>query len=389
MSQHVLRSEVCDLLGIEYPIFLAGMGAVPGMPKTGKYFTGTSIELVAAVSNAGGFGVLGAAALSPDEIIEAARDIQALTSKPFGIDLLFPGEVDKLSQAAVDKARADLPQTHKNYFEWMEQVRVKYGLSQGHVPDYMKNLLNPEFIRAQFEAILKVEGARAVCSAVGTSQWAVERVHQAGKILISLVGNVRQARRVAQMGTDIIVAQGTEAGGHTGQIGTLALIPQVVDAVSPIPVLAAGGIGDARGLAAALALGAKGVWVGTAFLASQETSITPECRQKIIEAQESDTIVTRFFTGKTCRFIRHPIAEAWEAAGFKSLGMPLQGFSVIELCEAMEKTGNQELFMLPTGQVAGMIKSPRPAAEIIKEMVSGAVGILKGGELKGLTIKEA
>jgi NAD(P)H-dependent flavin oxidoreductase YrpB (nitropropane dioxygenase family) len=168
----------------------------------------------------------------------------------------------------------------------------------------------------------------------------------------------------------------------------MALVPQAVDAVSPIPVLAAGGIGDSRGVAAAFALGAKGVWVGTAFLASEETSITDPCRRKILEASEDDTMITEMFTGKTARILRHPIAEEWKSAGFKSLGMPLQFFSIIELSDAMEKSGRPELFMLPAGQISGLLKEVRPAREIFDEMVSGAVRMMKGGKYEGVTVAE-
>lgn len=388
MAKNILRTEICEMLGVEYPICLAGMGAIPGMPRTGKYYTGTSIELVAAVSNAGGFGVLGAAELSPEQILEAARDIKALTSKPFGIDLLFPAEADRANQDTINEKKANLPKDYKDYYAWMDKIREKYELHMGEVSDHLKRVFDPDYIRAQFDAALEAEGPVAVCSGVGTSQWAVERIHEAGKISVSLVGNVRQARKVAKLGTDIIVAQGTEAGGHTGKIGTLALVPQVVDAVSPIPTLAAGGISDGRGVAAAFTLGAKGAWVGTAFLASKETSLTDECLQKILDADENATAITPFFTGKTCRALRHPIAEEWEEAGYKSLGMPLQIFSVVELSASMEKSGKTELFILPAGQISGMIKKVRPAKEIFDEMISTAVKMLKGGELDGVTVAE-
>jgi NAD(P)H-dependent flavin oxidoreductase YrpB (nitropropane dioxygenase family) len=388
MAKKILRTEVCDMLGIEYPILLAGMGAVPGMPRTGKYYTGTSIELVAAVSNAGGFGVLGAAELSPAQIHEAVEDIKALTSKPFGLDLLFPAEIDRSTQEEINKKKANLPNDYKDYYAWMDKIREKYELPKGEVEDHMKQAFDPDYVRAQFDASLEVEGPVAICSGVGTSEWAVERIHEAGKISVSLVGNVRQARKVAKLDTDIIVAQGTEAGGHTGKIGTLVLLPQVVDAVSPIPVLGAGGIGDGRGVAAAFSLGAKGVWVGTAFLASQETGLTKECLQRIVDVDENGTVISKFFTGKTCRTLRHPVADEWEEEGYQSLGMPLQLFSVVELFDAMERSGKPELFMLPSGQISGMINKVRPAKEIFDEMISTTIKTLKSGALDGVTLGE-
>jgi NAD(P)H-dependent flavin oxidoreductase YrpB (nitropropane dioxygenase family) len=323
----------------------------------------------------------------PSQILEATNEIRALTSKPFGIDLLFPAEIDRKTQDMIDQVKANLSKEYEDYYQWMDEIREKYGLSKSEdVSNDAKNALNPDFVREQFDAALEAEGPVAICSGVGTSKWAVDRIHEAGKLSVSLVGNVRQAKAVASLGTDIIVAQGTEAGGHTGKIGTLALVPQVVDAVSPIPVLAAGGLGDARGVAAGFTLGAKGAWIGTAFLASQEADITDGCKQKIIDSDESGTEITPFFTGKTARLIKHPIAEEWRQAGFKSLGMPFQLYSIVDLLDSMEKTDSTELFVLPAGQVSGIVKKIRPASEIFDDFVSGTVKILNGCDLEGITI---
>ena len=387
MGRNVLRSIVCEKLGIEYPILLAGMGALPGMPKIGKYYTGTTVELVAAISNAGGFGVLGAANMAPEEITEAVKEIKRLTSKPFGIDLMFPAVIDATTQEMIEEQKGNLSVTHRNYYDLVDKVMKKFKLPKVKLPDNVR-VWNPDYVRAQFDAAVTAEGVAALCSGVGTSEWAVQRIHDAGKISISLVGNVRQAKRVAKMGVDIIIAQGTEAGGHTGRVGTLALVPQVVDAVSPLPVIAAGGIGDGRGVAAAFSLGAKGVWIGTRFLASEESFLTDAYKKVLLDATDSSTVITDMFTGKTCRVQQNPLVDEWLAAGFKSLGMPLQFFLVSELMASAEKSGRAELFFLPTGQVAGMIKKLRPAKEIFDDMVSGVVKILKGGELDGITVIE-
>lgn len=388
MGRNVLRSILCEKLRIEYPLLLAGMGALPGMPKIGKYYTGTTVELVAAVSNAGGFGVLGAANMTPEEITEAVKEIKGLTSKPFGIDLMFPAVIDATTQEMIEEEKRNLSVTYRNYYDWIDKVMEKFKLPKVKFPDNVHCVWNPDYVRAQFDAAVTAEGVAALCSGVGTSEWAVQRIHDAGKISISLVGNVRQAKRVAKMGVDIIIAQGTEAGGHTGSIGTLALVPQVVDAVSPLPVVAAGGIGDGRGVAAAFSLGAKGVWIGTTFLASEESFLTDAYKKALLDATDSSTVITDMFTGKTCRVQKNPLVDEWLVAGFKSLGMPLQFFLVSELMASAEKSGKVELFFLPTGQVAGMIKKLRPAKEIFDDMVSGAVKILKGGDLDRITVIE-
>jgi NAD(P)H-dependent flavin oxidoreductase YrpB (nitropropane dioxygenase family) len=216
--------------------------------------------------------------------------------------------------------------------------------------------------------------------------------------VIGLVGNVRNARRVANTGADIIVAQGHEAGGHTGRIGTLALVPQVVDAVHPLPVVAAGGVGDGRGVVASLAMGACGVWVGTAFLLAHEACIdSPKdwamnvgmdpydleqweinhWKDKIIEATEEDTRVTRIYTGKTGRFIKNKFIEAWEGAGGKTLPMPLQTLLICEAELGLRKGRMSDYISEFSGQIAGMLKERKSAKQIVDEMVEGAINILK------------
>ena len=388
MNKNILKSKICEKLGVEYPIFLAGMGALPGMPKIGKYYTGTPVELVAAVSNAGGFGVLGAATMPPEEIVQAIAEIRNLTSKPFGIDLMFPAVIETTTQEMINREKGDLYINHRDYFDWLDNIREKYRLPSVEFPDYVFNLWNPEFVKTQFDIAMGAKEVSAICSGIGTPEWVVQRIHNAGKISISLVGSVHQARRVAEMGTDIIVAQGSEAGGHTGSVGTFTLVPQVVDAVSPIPVLAAGGIGDGRGVAAAFCLGAKGVWVGTAFLISEESILTDAYKQVLLNATDSSTVITDMFTGKRCRVQKNPLVDEWVAAGFKSLGMPLQIIFMSELMASSEKSERAELFFLPSGQVAGMMKSVKSAKKIFDEMVSVAIKILRGTNIEGVTVSE-
>jgi len=175
----------------------------------------------------------------------------------------------------------------------------------------------------------------------------------------------------------VVVAQGAEAGGHTGRVGTMALVPQVVDAVAPTPVLAAGGIGDGRGLAAALCLGAVGVWVGTAFLVSKEAAWDDTLKQRILDASEEDTRVTRIYSGKTMRNINNPLIEAWEEAGVPTLPFPFQGAVIQEVTFAAQQAGRKELGMNPAGQISGMFDEQRPAKEILAEMVDQATEIIQ------------
>ena len=235
-----LRTPLCDLLGIEVPIFLAGMGGV------------AYADVCAAVSEAGGFGTLGMAAATTDGIREEMRKVRALTDKPFGVDLL----------AAL-----------------------------------------PESMLASIDVIIE-EGAKAFIAGLGVPGPVIQRCHDAGLLVMSMCGKVSHAIAAEQAGCDVVVAQGTEAGGHTGQIGGIALIPQIVDAVS-IPVLAAGAIVDGRGLAAALAFGAQGVWMGTRFIASQEARANEGYKKRITEISSADTAITRSYSGKPMRVVRN------------------------------------------------------------------------------------
>ncbi|HNO65551.1 MAG TPA: nitronate monooxygenase, partial [Tepidiformaceae bacterium] len=175
---------------------------------------------------------------------------------------------------------------------------------------------------------------------------------------------------------DAVVAQGTEAGGHTGRIATMALVPQVIDAVSPTPVVAAGGIADGRGLAAALAMGAIGVWCGTAFLVSEEANQPDLQKQRVLAATDEDTKITRLYSGKTMRNITNPLIEAYEASGIKALPMGIQGLLIQDLIYSARQAGREDLLMNAAGQASGMLKNIRPAANILHDMVNEAAAIL-------------
>ena len=176
-----------------------------------------------------------------------------------------------------------------------------------------------------------------------------------GVKVMGLAGSVRNAQRQAQAGVDIVVAQGTEAGGHTGRIATLPLVPQIVDTVSPLPVVAAGGIANGRGIAASLALGAEGAWLGTAFLAAKECGLHEMQRDSIIRGRSEDFIISRTYTGKTARQYQGPIVQAWEDSGLDTLPMPLQGILMSGFNLAAERANRFDLAFNPAGQAAGMV----------------------------------
>ena len=246
MARPILRTPLCDLLGIEYPVISAGMG-----PVGGGAAPAATADLTAAVSNAGGLGVIGGAGFSADRLREEIRKVRSMTDKPFGVDLLLPSNY--MGGAAIGEIPANprdlIPQetlqSLKKILEdlGIEWVEAPLPTAQGRVRKPGQGMSDE-----QMEVVIE-EKVPVFASGLGNPGPWIERLHANGTKVLSLVGNVKNAKRVADAGADIVVAQGTEAGGHTGRIATMALIPQVIDAVTPTPVVAAGGIGDGRGLA--------------------------------------------------------------------------------------------------------------------------------------------
>lgn len=373
MSRPVLRTPLCDMLGIEYPVISAGMGPVAG----GGRPTATA-ELVAAVSNAGGLGVIGGAGFTPERLREEINRVREMTDRPFGVDLLLP------SNYMGGAASGELPPDPRELIPEETRSRLRKiveDLGIPWAPVETPPQINPAarsgggMSDGQMEVVIE-ERVPVFASGLGNPAPWIERLHANGTKVLALVGNVKNAKRVAAAGVDVVVAQGTEAGGHTGRIATLALIPQAIDAVAPTPVVAAGGIADGRGLAAVLALGAIGAWCGSAFLVSEEANQPELQKQRILAATDEDTRVTRLYSGKTMRNITNPLIEAWEASGIQALPMGLQGLLTQDIINSCRKAGREDLLMNAAGQVSGMLNRIRPASEILLDMVSGAADIL-------------
>ncbi len=360
MSEKVLHTAICDLFGIKYPIMLAGMGGA------------STPALAAAVSNAGGLGVLGAAACAPDELRQWIRRTRELTDKPFGVDTLLPSTVP--SGGSVQKFKAELPQSH---IDFAREFKRRHNIPD---PDPAKTpgrgfAFSRDFFNQQIEVVLD-ERVPVYVAGLGDPGFMIPEAHKRGMKVMAIAGAVKHARRFVDSGVDVIVAQGTDGGGHNSRVGTMVLAPQVVDAVRPLPVLAAGGIADGRGLVAALALGAVGVWIGTPFLATPESGIEDYQKEAILEAGSEDTVVSRCVTGKPARLIKNKWAEEFEASGLKPLPMPFQGLIALPVMEAARQAGRKDIAPGFAGQSIGMIRSIRPAGEILERMVSEAVEIL-------------
>ncbi len=316
-----MHTRLTEMLGIEHPVMLAGMGGVAYAP------------LVAAVSEAGGFGCLGASTMAPDRMVAEMKEVRESTAKPFGVDLLtaMPGGME-----------------------------------------------------AQVHQIIE-GGATVFVAGLGVPSDVVELCHRNGLVVVNMCGKVDHARRAVDAGCDIVVAQGTEAGGHTGTVATFPLVPQVVDAVGDqVPVVAAGGIFDGRGLAAALALGAVGVWIGTRFIATPEAQGVTGYKDALINTAEDGTVVSRAYSGKTMRVIRNDYTTFFEQHPDELRAFPEQlGRSVSDGTfhlgggeDTPDVDPNRECY--PTGQGVGAIRTLIPAATLVAQIVDDATRILEG-----------
>ncbi|GIU84872.1 MAG: 2-nitropropane dioxygenase [Acidimicrobiales bacterium] len=310
-----ITTRLTEILGVEHPVMLAGMGGV------------SYADLVAAVSEAGGFGTLGASTMSLDRMVAEMEKVRSLTDKPFGVDLLTAAPGD---------------------------------------------------MRRQVEAIIE-GGASVFVAGLGVPSEVIDLCHEHGLLVVNMCGKVRHAVKAVEAGCDIVVAQGTEAGGHTGAVATFPLVPMIVDAVGDrVPVVAAGGIFDGRHLAAALALGADGVWVGTRFIATPEARATPGYKEALMRTAEDGTVVTRAYTGKTLRAIRNSYTDWFEKHPEELQPFPAQVVRSIQDgamhlgadVDPSEVDPDKECY--PAGQGTGAIRELVPAAELVRRFVEEA-----------------
>ncbi|MDP7638728.1 MAG: nitronate monooxygenase [Candidatus Hydrogenedentes bacterium] len=373
MGKPTLKTKFCEIMGVEYPICSAGMG-----PSLIGERTGATVELVVAVSEAGGVGVLGAAGFTVDVMRDAIREIKKQTDKPFGVDILLPAaqveagdtRPEDIKSIPIEDALQRLP---KKYYDWFVNVKKKYNLPDLDIE--IKGGSTTARPRAAIKAIIEEE-VPLFCAGLGNPAFMVEDAHKAGVKVMGLTGNTKNARRVAQGGSDFVVAQGHEAGGHTGRIGTLALLPQALDAVGDTPLLAAGGIGDGRALAACLAMGCVGVWVGTRFLATKESGLVDEQAEFIVNATDEDTRRSKLYTGKTSRTIYSEIHDVWEESGLDMLPFGQQGLLASAVIGSFHKAKKYEFVGPFSGQVSGLINDVPSAKEVVEQMVEQAVDIL-------------
>ncbi|PLS08456.1 NAD(P)H-dependent flavin oxidoreductase [Neobacillus cucumis] len=347
-----LDTKLCEILGITYPIIQAGMAGGP-----------TTVELVASVSNAGGLGSLGAAYMKPEEIRTAIRKIKEQTSKPFAVNLFCTDWQDQF--ARVEESQKVL-----------NAIREKLGLNHLN-----QQVATNDFFEEQFEVLIE-EKVPVISTAFGIlprSKMAV--VKEQGMKVTAMITTVREAQLAESEGADIIIAQGSDAGGHRGtfdidknthgaDIGTFSLVPQVVDAVS-VPVVAAGGIMDCRGLAAALALGAQGVQMGTAFLTTIESGAHAVYKQALINSTEESTVITKVFSGRPARGIKNAFIQAYQDSNLPPADFPTQNTLTSDIRKEAALQNNSEYMSLWAGQATRLLQNEITAGKLIKDLVTG------------------
>ena len=388
-----MQTPVCEMLGIEFPIVAFSHCR----------------DVVAAVSKAGGLGVLGATAFTPDQLeIELNWIENEIGNKPYGVDVLIPAKYVGSDEGGmtVEKMMDMLPEEHRKF---VDSLMTKYDVPELPEGESWNPFASDSGAgsgagkgRGERQMGMTHAGAaplvdialahriRLIASALGPPpDDMIERAHEAGILVAALAGTKQHAMRHQAKGTDIIVAQGSEAGGHTGEIGTMVLVPEVVDAVAPTPVLAAGGIASGRQMAAAMALGAQGVWCGSVWLTTQEAETNPVVKEKFLRASSSDTLRSRSLTGKPARQLRSAWTDEWESPDTPDpLPMPLQPILTaqaqarIRRASATPGSGAAELANYFVGQVVGSMNQVKPARQVVFDMVEEyieAAGKLSAG----------
>jgi NAD(P)H-dependent flavin oxidoreductase YrpB (nitropropane dioxygenase family) len=356
-----MRTPICAKLDIEFPIFAFSHCR----------------DVVAAVSNAGGFGVLGAVGFSAEQLEVELEWLDEHVHGGYGVDIVIPGKYEGMGEMDIEKLQAmlaaQIPTEHR---EFAAKVLADHGVPELPCEEKPRELLGWTEATAglQVEVALKHPKVRALANALGTPPAdVIKELQSSGRLVGALCGSVKHALGHKEAGIDFIIAQGTEGGGHTGEIGSMVLWPEVIDAVGDTPVLAAGGIGCGRQMAAALALGAQGVWTGSIWLTVSEADCPPEQKQSYIQATSRDTVRSRSYTGKPCRMLKNDWTTAWEdPSNPKPLGMPLQFMVTADAVSRVHRYASkaQPVAFNPVGQIVGRMNDVRPARRVIEEMIN-------------------
>ncbi|WP_027948284.1 nitronate monooxygenase [Haliea salexigens] len=358
-----MKTPATELLNIELPIFAFSHCR----------------DVVAAVSKAGGMGVLGISAFTPEQLEEELAWIDAhVDGNSYGVDILIPNRYDQAAsqQMTLDKVRARVPTAHR---EFSDALCAKAGAApltaegEAQLADHIGKIhMTPETAEELVAVALRHPQVSLLVNALGTPpRERVAELHARGLKVGSLIGKVEHAAAQVEAGVDLIVAQGSEAGGHTGRISSMILWPQVIGTVSPVPVLAAGGIGSGRQMAAAMAMGAAGIWCGSIWLGTAESELSTAMKARLFEARSDDAIQSRCRTGKPCRMLRSKFTEAWDSADAPpALPMPMQTMAVAESLMRIERAHADDYLTYPVGQLVGDMQHETSVRQVIQDMLA-------------------
>jgi NAD(P)H-dependent flavin oxidoreductase YrpB (nitropropane dioxygenase family) len=361
-----MRTAVTEMFGIDIPILAFSHCR----------------DVVAAVSRAGGMGVLGAVAHSPEQLeIDLDWLEGEIGDRPYGVDLIVPARYTGSDEGGLtaDRLRELIPPEHVAFVDDILRRYEVPELPEGEAPRVITGGA-PIFSAARADPQLDIALAHRtalVVNALGPpTPHMIDRARAAGRRIGALAGTAQHAQRHVNAGVDVIVAQGSEAGGHTGEIGSMVLIPEIVDAAEEVPVLGAGGIGRGRQMAAAMALGAAGVWCGSVWLTTEEAETHPVVKEKFLAATSADTVRSRSRTGKPARQLRSAWTEEWDDPKTPlPLGMPMQPMLVdraiarIDRAAYRKGSGAEQLANYFVGQVVGTMNTSKPAAQVVYDMV--------------------
>jgi NAD(P)H-dependent flavin oxidoreductase YrpB (nitropropane dioxygenase family) len=361
-----MRTPVTELFGIELPIFAFSHCR----------------DVVVEASRAGGMGVLGAAFMTPDELEMSLQWIDAhIDGKPYGVDVVFPGTFAEL-EAEPDPEKV-LPRAHRDFVAKLvdraDIPRLPAEDAASFVKEHAHKMnMTPRESERALEIALR-HPVKFVVGALGVPpRHIIDLCHAKGIKVGALIGSIRHAMKQKEAGTDILIAQGSEGGGHVGKVSSLVLWPQVIDAVSPIPVLAAGGIGNGRQFAAAMALGAAGVWCGSIWLGARESELSTEMKGQLFRATSEDAIVSKALTGKNCRILKSAYTDAWESADApKPLTFPLQSILAGEPLKRAERAHRLDYWTYAIGQIVGDMKNETTVRQIFSDLLTEYVSAVE------------
>lgn len=353
MRSERLRTPICDLLGIEIPILQAGMGGV------------AYSELAVAVANAGGLGTLAGIDMSVDRLDQEIRHFRELSTKPLCVDLGFPRSAPDRSS---DVVAVEVPQPIRLLYQEIENLGIE-------MMEVDEQAISRKDNDAKLDLVID-HGVEVLACALGTPPDVVQRCHDHGIVVMAIAGRAKHAARAIENGADIVIVQGSEGGGHTGDVGLLTLLSEVLE-FSTVPVVAAGGIATGRQIAAVLVGGAQGVWIGTRFLATEESLAEPNFKAAVVAAEHDSTIRSTLFDGLFVRQLRNRFTDAWEGHESEMKPFPVQRMLTAPIRYTAAAHDLRDYMSMPAGQSSGLVHDIVGAGDLLVRLADEAVDTLE------------